>query len=128
MILPINNLNRRQQKDIPIHNFLSDGHPVSTDKINSHFISDMDPSICDIGCSCDELFEQDIECEIAVDVQKDGVQSMQRLLVVFNYIILMKIMMIILSLSLLKWFLQIFHKDWLLYGNPKADLCLTLKS
>jgi hypothetical protein len=32
--------------------------------MNSHIISDMDPSMCDIGCSCDELFEQDIECEI----------------------------------------------------------------
>jgi hypothetical protein len=63
MILPYDDKERRHQKDIPVHSFEADGHPVSTDKINGHFIWDVDPSMCDPGCDCNELTEEDIECE-----------------------------------------------------------------
>ncbi|KAK0597099.1 hypothetical protein LWI29_021834 [Acer saccharum] len=40
------------EDDIPIHNFEADGTPIYTDKINSHFIWDVDPNMCDANCSC----------------------------------------------------------------------------
>ncbi|KAK2646627.1 hypothetical protein Ddye_021822 [Dipteronia dyeriana] len=40
------------EKEIPIHRFEPDGTPVYTDKINSHFIWDVDPEMCDSDCEC----------------------------------------------------------------------------
>jgi hypothetical protein len=98
MILPYNDKERRHQKDIPIHSFEANGHSVSTDKINSHFIWDVDPSMCDPGCDCGQLTEEDIECDIlAVVEQRSGVQTMQRLRVVLRFIFLMMMRMIIQS-------------------------------
>jgi hypothetical protein len=64
MILPHNDRERKQQKDIPVHSFLSDGHVVSTEKINGHFIWGLDSSDCDSGYSCDELTDLGLECDI----------------------------------------------------------------
>jgi hypothetical protein len=63
MILPYNDKERKQQRDIPVHSFEANGYPVSTDKINGHFIWDVNPSMCDPGCDCDKLTDEDIECE-----------------------------------------------------------------
>ncbi|KAK2655053.1 hypothetical protein Ddye_008105 [Dipteronia dyeriana] len=38
--------------EIPIHCFESDGTPVYTDKINDHFIWDVDPEMYDADCEC----------------------------------------------------------------------------
>ena len=38
--------------DIPIHSFLADKSPIYTDKINDHFIWDVDPNMCDADCAC----------------------------------------------------------------------------
>ncbi|KAK2651593.1 hypothetical protein Ddye_011449 [Dipteronia dyeriana] len=40
------------EKEIPIHCFEYDRTPVYTDKINSHFIWDVDPEMCDTDCEC----------------------------------------------------------------------------
>ncbi|KAK3205523.1 hypothetical protein Dsin_019569 [Dipteronia sinensis] len=40
------------EEDIPIHSFEADGSTIYTDKINGHFIWDVDPSMCDPDCSC----------------------------------------------------------------------------
>jgi hypothetical protein len=64
MILPINNIDRKQQIDIPVHSFLPDGSTVSTDKINGHFIWNVDPSMCDPNCLCNEFSDEDITYEI----------------------------------------------------------------
>ncbi|KAK2658510.1 hypothetical protein Ddye_005043 [Dipteronia dyeriana] len=47
MIWPITS-----EKEIPIHCFEHDGTLVYTDKINDHFIWDVDPEICDADCEC----------------------------------------------------------------------------
>lgn len=38
--------------DIPISHFYPDGTHAYVDKINGHFIWDVDPSMCDPGCNC----------------------------------------------------------------------------
>ncbi|KAK3222093.1 hypothetical protein Dsin_009118 [Dipteronia sinensis] len=40
------------EDDIPIHSFEADGSAIYTDKINGHFIWDVDPNTCDPDCSC----------------------------------------------------------------------------
>ncbi|KAK2635774.1 hypothetical protein Ddye_030566 [Dipteronia dyeriana] len=35
------------EEEIPIHSFEADGSPIYTDKINNHFIWDIDPKMCD---------------------------------------------------------------------------------
>ncbi|KAL5839649.1 hypothetical protein ACOSQ4_012257 [Xanthoceras sorbifolium] len=40
------------EEDIPVHAFHPDGSVVYTDKINGHFIWDIDPNMCDDHCSC----------------------------------------------------------------------------
>ncbi|KAK2642110.1 hypothetical protein Ddye_023873, partial [Dipteronia dyeriana] len=40
------------EKEIPIHCFEADGTPVYTDKINGHFIWDVDPKMCEADCEC----------------------------------------------------------------------------
>ncbi|KAK3230823.1 hypothetical protein Dsin_002704 [Dipteronia sinensis] len=40
------------EEDIPIHIFEADGSAIYTDKINGHFIWDVDPSMCDADCDC----------------------------------------------------------------------------
>ncbi|KAK4480505.1 hypothetical protein RD792_013580 [Penstemon davidsonii] len=44
---------------IPIASFNPDGSHAYTDKIDGHFIWDVDPSRCDPGCSCDEQSDSD---------------------------------------------------------------------
>ncbi|KAK3198548.1 hypothetical protein Dsin_021963 [Dipteronia sinensis] len=40
------------EEDIPIHSFDADGSAIYTNKINGHFIWDVDPSMCDVDCDC----------------------------------------------------------------------------
>ncbi|KAK2639315.1 hypothetical protein Ddye_027110 [Dipteronia dyeriana] len=40
------------EQEIPIHHFEVDGTPVYTDKVNGHFIWDVDPDMCDADCEC----------------------------------------------------------------------------
>ncbi|KAK2662727.1 hypothetical protein Ddye_001301 [Dipteronia dyeriana] len=40
------------EQEIPIHRFEADGTPVYTDKVNGHFIWDVDPEMCDADCEC----------------------------------------------------------------------------
>ena len=40
------------EKGIPIHSFEADGSAIYTDKINGHFIWDVDPNMCDSDCIC----------------------------------------------------------------------------
>ncbi|KAK0574280.1 hypothetical protein LWI29_020952 [Acer saccharum] len=40
------------EDDIPIHSFEADGSPIYTNKINGHFIWDVDPNMCDVDCIC----------------------------------------------------------------------------
>ncbi|KAK2645075.1 hypothetical protein Ddye_020270 [Dipteronia dyeriana] len=40
------------EDDIPIYSFEADGSPIYTDKINDHFIWDVDPDMCDADCEC----------------------------------------------------------------------------
>ncbi|KAK2634142.1 hypothetical protein Ddye_028934 [Dipteronia dyeriana] len=40
------------EDDIPIHNFEADVSSIYTDKINGHFIWDIDPDMCDTDCEC----------------------------------------------------------------------------
>ncbi|KAL5797492.1 hypothetical protein ACOSQ2_002312 [Xanthoceras sorbifolium] len=40
------------EKDIPVHAFYPDGSVIYTNKINGHFIWDIDPNMCDDHCSC----------------------------------------------------------------------------
>ncbi|KAK2652116.1 hypothetical protein Ddye_011972 [Dipteronia dyeriana] len=40
------------EDDILIHSFHADESPVYTNKINGHFIWDIDPSMCDADCDC----------------------------------------------------------------------------
>ncbi|KAK2663691.1 hypothetical protein Ddye_002265 [Dipteronia dyeriana] len=40
------------EKEIPIHCFEADRTPIYTDKINGHFIWDVDPKMCDADCEC----------------------------------------------------------------------------
>ncbi|KAK2655405.1 hypothetical protein Ddye_008457, partial [Dipteronia dyeriana] len=42
------------EKEISIHCFEADGTPIYTDKINGHFIWDVDPEMCDADCECRE--------------------------------------------------------------------------
>ncbi|CAI8595172.1 unnamed protein product [Vicia faba] len=47
----------------PIHAVTSKGEPIYTDKINGHFIWDVDPNKCDPGCECwmhDNDYDRDI--------------------------------------------------------------------
>ncbi|KAL5861377.1 hypothetical protein ACOSQ3_002687 [Xanthoceras sorbifolium] len=46
MITPV-----ASEEDIPVHAFYPDGSVVYTDKINGHFIWDIDPNMCDDHCS-----------------------------------------------------------------------------
>jgi hypothetical protein len=45
------------EDDIPIHSFQADGSVVYTDKINGHFIWDVDPNMCDADLNA-RLFER----------------------------------------------------------------------
>ncbi|KAK2637541.1 hypothetical protein Ddye_032333 [Dipteronia dyeriana] len=45
------------EKEIPIHRFEPDGTPVYTDKINGHFIWDVDPERCDADCECKACYK-----------------------------------------------------------------------
>jgi hypothetical protein len=63
MLLPYDDIERKHQKNFLVNSFLFDGSPISTDKINGHFIWDVDPPMCDPGCSCDEPSDEDLECE-----------------------------------------------------------------
>ncbi|MCI57765.1 polyprotein-like, partial [Trifolium medium] len=36
----------------PIHAVTTSGDPIYTDKIDGHFIWDVDPDLCDPGCDC----------------------------------------------------------------------------
>ncbi|KAL0292874.1 UNVERIFIED_CONTAM: polyprotein [Sesamum calycinum] len=38
----------------PVASFGADGHRIYTDRINGHFIWDVNPSMCDPECSCEE--------------------------------------------------------------------------
>ncbi|KAK2637673.1 hypothetical protein Ddye_025468 [Dipteronia dyeriana] len=38
--------------EIPIHSFETDGSLIYTNKINGHFIWDVDPEMCDADCEC----------------------------------------------------------------------------
>ncbi|XP_057969359.1 uncharacterized protein LOC131158506 [Malania oleifera] len=40
------------EDDIPVSHVEADGSPIYTDKIEGHFIWDVDPSMCDPDCSC----------------------------------------------------------------------------
>ena len=40
------------KEDIPVHSFEADGTPIFTDKVNGHFIWDVDPNMCDPDCDC----------------------------------------------------------------------------
>ena len=47
----------------PIHAVTSKGEPIYTDKINGHFIWDVDPNKCDPECDCwmhDNDYDKDI--------------------------------------------------------------------
>ena len=63
LLLPLNEQQRKQQKDVPVHCFGSAGNTVYTDKVNGHFIWDVAPEMCDPDCDCDQYTEEDIECE-----------------------------------------------------------------
>jgi hypothetical protein len=45
------------EDDIPIHSFEADGSAIFTDKINGHFIWDVDPNMCDADCECRDCFK-----------------------------------------------------------------------
>ncbi|MCI97376.1 polyprotein-like, partial [Trifolium medium] len=36
----------------PIHAVTTSGKPIYTDKIDEHFIWDVNPDMCDPGCDC----------------------------------------------------------------------------
>ncbi|KAL0387582.1 UNVERIFIED_CONTAM: polyprotein [Sesamum radiatum] len=40
--------------ETPVASFGADGHRIYTDRINGHFIWDVNPSMCDPECSCEE--------------------------------------------------------------------------
>ncbi|KAK2658556.1 hypothetical protein Ddye_005089 [Dipteronia dyeriana] len=40
------------EQEIPIHSFEADGTPIYTDRVNRHFIWDVDPEMCDADCEC----------------------------------------------------------------------------
>ncbi|KAK2657385.1 hypothetical protein Ddye_010437 [Dipteronia dyeriana] len=46
------------EKEIPIHLFEPDGTPIYTDKINGHFIWDVDPEMCDADCECRACYKR----------------------------------------------------------------------
>ncbi|XP_015582789.1 uncharacterized protein LOC107262296 [Ricinus communis] len=48
MIQPVS----RPREKIPIHSFQSSGHHIYTARIKGHFIWDIDPEICEPGCTC----------------------------------------------------------------------------
>ena len=48
------------EKDIPVHSFYPDGSIAYVDKINGHFIWDVDSSRCDPDCDCD--LDDDDDC------------------------------------------------------------------
>ena len=61
MITPASTRNN-PEKDIPVHSFYPDGSIAYIDKINIHFIWDVDSSICDPGCDCDLDNDDDDYC------------------------------------------------------------------
>ncbi|XP_048229515.1 uncharacterized protein LOC125370003 [Ricinus communis] len=42
----------RPRKKIPIHSFQSSRHHIYTARIKRHFIWDVDPEMCTLGCTC----------------------------------------------------------------------------
>ncbi|WVZ06035.1 hypothetical protein V8G54_019381 [Vigna mungo] len=54
-----------KEKKIPIWGVLPNGKPIFTDKVNGHFIWDVDPSMCDPNCECskDDDNSEDEESE-----------------------------------------------------------------
>ncbi|WVY95104.1 hypothetical protein V8G54_034192 [Vigna mungo] len=54
-----------KEKKIPIWGVLPNGKPIFTDKINGHFIWDVDPCMCDPDCECskDDDSSKDKESE-----------------------------------------------------------------
>ncbi|KAL5784897.1 hypothetical protein ACOSQ2_007289 [Xanthoceras sorbifolium] len=48
--------------DIPVHTFHPDGSVTYTDKINGHFIWDVDPNMCDTNCSCKRKRKPTFSC------------------------------------------------------------------
>ncbi|KAK4383739.1 polyprotein [Sesamum angolense] len=56
----------------PIASFGADGHHIYTDQINGHFIWDVNPSMCDPECSCEEDDDDsDDEDDIWLDYKSD---------------------------------------------------------
>jgi hypothetical protein len=58
-----------------VSSFLAYGHIVSTDKIKGHFIWDVDPSMCNPSCTCDELTDLDLECDIMQQMHRQARQK-----------------------------------------------------
>ncbi|KAK4381889.1 polyprotein [Sesamum angolense] len=56
----------------PIASFGADGHRIYTDRINGHFIWDVNPSMCDPECSCEEDDDDsDDEDDVWSDYESD---------------------------------------------------------
>ncbi|KAK2648935.1 hypothetical protein Ddye_016424 [Dipteronia dyeriana] len=59
------------EQEIPIHHFEADGAPVYTDKVNGHFIWDVDPDMCDADCECRSCHKQEkMSCKPATSYRK----------------------------------------------------------
>ncbi|KAL5829063.1 hypothetical protein ACOSQ3_018531 [Xanthoceras sorbifolium] len=60
------------EEDIPVHAFHSDGSVTYTDKINGHFIWDIDPNMCDDHCSCKRKKKPKASCSQSKQPFKPG--------------------------------------------------------
>ena len=60
--------------DPPIHKFRGADVPIYTDKINGHFIWDVDPTMCDPDCPC----RRDDDDIIYIDDEKGPCNSKKR--------------------------------------------------
>jgi len=43
-----------KEEKIPVHSFRETGKAIFSDKLNGHFLWDVDPSACDSDCDCYE--------------------------------------------------------------------------
>jgi len=50
-----------KEEKIPVHSFRETGKAIFSDKLNGHFLWDVDPSACDSDCDCYEDHDSDSE-------------------------------------------------------------------
>jgi len=50
-----------KEEEIPVHSFQENGKAIYSDKLNGHFLWDVDSSTCDTNCSCKIYHDSDSE-------------------------------------------------------------------